>query len=95
MSLLNEDEFFGSRVCKNLDEFKQLSTIIVTNRYTQELEDVRDKVYTRDLYGSGLNNKHSHEYQKNGMFRRFNMSIRALWACLNSSSPEKPRLGPA
>ncbi|TAH57328.1 MAG: UDP-glucose 6-dehydrogenase, partial [Sphaerochaeta sp.] len=48
---LNEDEFFGSRVCKNLDEFKQLSTIIVTNRYTQELEDVRDKIYTRDLYG--------------------------------------------
>jgi UDPglucose 6-dehydrogenase len=48
---LNEDEFFGSKVYKDLNEFKQASDIIVVNRYAQELEDVRDKIYTRDLYG--------------------------------------------
>jgi len=47
---LNEDEFFGSRVCKDLNEFKQICNVVVTNRYAQELKDVWDKVYTRDLY---------------------------------------------
>lgn len=46
-----EDEFFGSKVYTELDGFKQVCNVIVANRYTQELEDVWDKVYTRDLYG--------------------------------------------
>ena len=45
-----EDEFFGSKVYKELDGFKQVCNVIVANRYAQELEDVWDKVYTRDLY---------------------------------------------
>lgn len=45
-----EDEFFGSKVYKELDGFKQVCNVIVANRYASELEDVWDKVYTRDLY---------------------------------------------
>jgi len=45
-----EDEFYGSKVYKELDGFKQVCNVIVANRYAQELEDVWDKVYTRDLY---------------------------------------------
>lgn len=45
-----EDEFFGSKVYKELEGFKQVCNVIVANRYAQELEDVWDKVYTRDLY---------------------------------------------
>ncbi|WP_270670116.1 nucleotide sugar dehydrogenase [Paraclostridium bifermentans] len=47
---LNEDNFFNSRVIKNLDEFKCLSDIIVSNRLSKELFDVEEKVYTRDLF---------------------------------------------
>jgi UDPglucose 6-dehydrogenase len=47
---LPADEFYGSKVYKDLNEFKQLCNVIVTNRYAEELEDVWDKVYTRDLY---------------------------------------------
>ncbi len=47
---LNEDNFFGSDVISSLDEFKSISSVIVANRYNSELEDVLDKVYTRDLY---------------------------------------------
>lgn len=49
--VLKENEFYGSKVVRDLDEFKKKSDIIVTNRMFDELEDVREKVYTRDLFG--------------------------------------------
>lgn len=47
---LKEDEFFHSKVIKNFDEFKELSDVIVANRFEKALEDVTDKIYTRDLF---------------------------------------------
>lgn len=47
---MREDSFFKSRVIRNLNEFKQISDVILANRYSPELEDVMQKVYTRDLY---------------------------------------------
>jgi UDPglucose 6-dehydrogenase len=48
---LFEDDFFGSKVLLDLDEFKQASDVIVANRMTKSLNDVKNKCFTRDLFG--------------------------------------------
>ncbi|MFD2531940.1 nucleotide sugar dehydrogenase [Gracilimonas halophila] len=49
---LDQEEFYHSRVIKDLDEFKKISEVIVANRMVDEIKDVKDKVYTRDLFGN-------------------------------------------
>ena len=50
--VLDKPEFFKSRVISNLDTFKAEAELIVANRLTVEIEDVADKVFTRDLFGA-------------------------------------------
>lgn len=50
--VLKETHFYNSRVITDLNEFKKLSAVIVANRLSEDLLDVKDKVYTRDLFGS-------------------------------------------
>ena len=47
---LKEDNFFNSKVVKDMNEFKKISDVIVANRMNSDLEDVKEKVYTRDLF---------------------------------------------
>jgi UDPglucose 6-dehydrogenase len=50
--VMEENLFFNSRVIKELDEFKRISDVIVANRLSEEIEDVKEKVYTRDIFNS-------------------------------------------
>jgi UDPglucose 6-dehydrogenase len=50
--VFEEDDFFNSRVIKDFNEFKAMSDVIVANRLSDDIRDVADKVYTRDLFGS-------------------------------------------
>ena len=47
---LQEDTFFNSRVEKDIDKFKKECDVILANRYNENIADVMDKVYTRDLF---------------------------------------------
>ena len=47
---LKDDNFFNSRVIRDLEEFKKISDVVVVNRIAPELDDIKEKIYTRDIY---------------------------------------------
>jgi len=47
---LKESEFFKSRVITDLEEFKKISDIVVANRITDDIIDIKEKIYTRDIF---------------------------------------------
>lgn len=47
---LKEDNFYNSRVINNLEEFKDISDVIVANRITEDISDIKEKIYTRDIF---------------------------------------------
>ncbi len=49
---LHEDEFYHSKIIKDLEEFKKISDVIVANRLSEDIKDVKEKVYTRDIFNS-------------------------------------------
>ena len=51
--IMTEDRFFGSRVVRDLDTLKTEADVIVANRLTEDIADVADRVFTRDLFGTG------------------------------------------
>ena len=50
--VFDEDDFFNSRVIKDLDKFKEISDVIIANRLSDDIIDVREKIYTRDIFNS-------------------------------------------
>ncbi|MFY9074623.1 nucleotide sugar dehydrogenase [Malaciobacter mytili] len=50
--VLKEDDFFNSKVIKDINEFKAISDVIVANRISDEIKDVEEKIYTRDIFNS-------------------------------------------
>ena len=49
---IKENDFFNSKIVKNIDDFKNISDVIVANRLSKDILDVKDKVYTRDIFNS-------------------------------------------
>lgn len=47
---MKDDLFFNSQIIRDIEEFKKISDIILVNRYSEDIADVMDKVYTRDIY---------------------------------------------
>jgi len=50
--IIKSDNFFGSEVCSNITDFKERSSLIIANRMHHDLNDVKDKVFTRDIFGA-------------------------------------------
>ena len=48
--VMQEEEFFHSKVIKDLEKFKNISDVIIANRFESILEDVKEKIYTRDIF---------------------------------------------